>query len=147
MKKPRARWWGVVAGNIHRHRASSRPQNERSRRNSSWVMCAFASKPWWWDWCCYRQWSHYFSPFFEKPLFLLVASFYAFRFCYPLAQSLCVRARARARVNLYVWRLLGCLIGLNPYQNQNGPGTSVLTKMGCLLYQLPKPNCRLLETG
>lgn len=34
-----------------------------------------------------------FFPFFEKPLFLLVASFYAFRFCYPLAQSLCVRAR------------------------------------------------------
>lgn len=37
-----------------------------------------------------------FFPFFEKPLFLLVASFYAFRCCYPLAQSLCVRVCARA---------------------------------------------------
>lgn len=144
MKKPRARWWGVVAGNIHRHRASSRPQNERSRRNSSWVMCAFASKPWWWDWCCYRQWSHYFFPLFWKA-FVSLGSFFL---CFSVLLSSCTKSVcARARVNLYVWRLLGCLIGLNPYQNQNGPGTSILTKMGCLLYQLPKPNCRLLETG
>lgn len=139
MKKPRARWWGVVAGNIHRHRASSRPQNERSRRNSSWVMCAFASKPWWWDWCCYRQWGHYFFPLSWKA-FVSLGSFFL---CFSVLLSSCTIQSGWTgclRVfNLYVSRLLGqlgCLIVLNPEQNKNGPGKSILTKMGCLLHQL-----------
>lgn len=147
MKKPRARWWGVVAGNIHRHRASSRPQNERSRRNSSWVMCAFASKPWWWDWCCYRQWSHYFFPLFWKA-FVSLGSFFL---CFSVLLSSCTKslcACVRARVLTCTFE--GCLAVLSDWiriKIKTGQEHLYLTKMGCLLYQLPKPNCRLLETG